>query len=55
MSTLDDNAKEIPQEVAQEDTETASPEEEIKQPGGGSGGPVILFFMLGLAASLISG
>jgi len=55
MSTLADTAKEIPEEVAGEAGKTASPEIENKGQDSGSGGPVVLFFMLGLAASLILG
>ena len=46
MTTLDDNAKDIAKEVADK-TE--------KGQDNGSGGPVILFFILGLAASMILG
>ena len=55
MSTSDDNAKQISPEAAGEDAKAPSSEIKNKEQGNGSGGPVILFFILGLAVSLILG
>lgn len=51
MSASDDKAK----EVSTEAVESSSPKTDIKDPGDGSGGFTILFFIIGLAASLIVG
>ena len=47
MSTSDDQTKEV--------TETTSPAEEEISEENGSGGFIILFFIIGLVASLIVG
>jgi len=52
MSTIDDHANETTEEAATNDVAAASP---AKEQDNGAGGPIILFFMLGLAASLILG
>jgi len=52
MSTIDDSAKEITKEAAAEDTAAALNE---KEQYNGPTGSIILFFILGLAASLILG
>ena len=55
MSTLDENAKEISEDAAGEATETPSPEMDIEEQDNGSSGLIILFFIIGLIASLIVG
>ena len=55
MSTLDDNAKEISEDAVSEKATTQSPAKNIKEQDNGSGGPIILFFIIGLLASLIVG
>ncbi len=55
MSTLDENAKEISEDAAGEAAATPSPEMDIEEQDNGSSGPIILFFIIGLIASLIVG
>jgi hypothetical protein len=55
MSTLDDNAKTIDDNADGEEVTTSSSEINIKEQDNGAGGPVILFFIVGLFASLIVG
>ncbi len=55
MSTSDDNAKQISPEAAGEDAKASTSKVKNKEQGNGSAGPVTLFFMLGLAVSLILG
>jgi hypothetical protein len=54
MSTPDDKTNAVSTDETGEATETASLEREKNQDNG-AGGPIILFFILGLAASLILG
>jgi len=55
MSALDNNAKEIAEDAGGEGVATSSPEINQKEQDNRSAGPVILFFILGLFASLILG
>jgi len=55
MSTSGEHSKEISPEAASEIVTASSPEIGDQKQGNGSGGFVILFFILGLAASLILG
>lgn len=55
MSALDDNAKEIAEDAGGEEIATSSPEINTKEQDNGAGGPIILFFIIGLFASLILG
>jgi len=55
MSTSDDNVRQISPEAAGDDAAAPSSEIKNKEQGNGSGGPVTLFFILGLAVSLILG
>ncbi len=55
MSTLDDHAKEIPEDTAGGADAAQSPETKMEKQDNGPGGPIILFFILGLFASLIVG
>ncbi len=55
MSTSDDNAKQISPEAAGDDAAASSSEIKNKEQDSGSGGPATLFFILGLAVSLILG
>ena len=55
MSTLDDHSKEIPEDTAGGTKAAQSPEAKMKKQDNGPGGPIILFFILGLFASLIVG
>jgi len=51
MSTPNDKAQAVSEEV----TEAAIPEKDAKGQGNGATGPIILFFMIGLAVSMILG
>ena len=55
MSTLDDHAKEISEDTAGGADAAQSPEANMEKQDNGPGGPIILFFILGLFASLILG
>jgi hypothetical protein len=55
MSALDDNAKEIAEDTGGEGDATSSPEINTKKQDNRSAGPVILFFIIGLFASLSLG
>lgn len=55
MSTLDENTKEISEDAAGEAAATPSPEMDIEEQDNGSSGPIILFFIIGIIASLIVG
>lgn len=55
MSTLDEKTKEVSAEAASEAAETSSQKIEKKGQESESGGFIILFFIIGLAASLIVG
>ena len=55
MSTLDDHAKGISEDTAGEATAEQSPKAKMDEQDNGPGGPIILFFILGLFASLIVG
>ncbi|MBW2603084.1 MAG: cytochrome c3 family protein [Deltaproteobacteria bacterium] len=55
MSTLDDQAKEISEDTAGDAAATQSPEAKMDEQVNGPGGPIILFFILGLFVSLIMG
>jgi len=55
MSTLDDHAKEISEDTADGAAAAQSPEAKMEKQDNGPGGPIILFFILGLFASLIVG
>ena len=55
MSTLDDHAKEISEDTAGGTDALQSPETKMEKQDNGPGGPIILFFILGLLASLIMG
>ncbi|MGD8547997.1 MAG: cytochrome c3 family protein [Desulfobacterales bacterium] len=55
MSALDDNAKEIAEDAGGEGDATSSPEINTKKQDNRSAGPVILFFIIGLFASIILG
>jgi hypothetical protein len=55
MGTQNDQEKEVSAESTSDGVTTSSPENEIKNEGSGTGGPILLFFIIGLAASLILG
>ncbi len=55
MSTLDDHAKEISENTAGGADAAKSDETKNKKQDNGPGGPIILFFILGMFASLIVG
>lgn len=55
MSKLDDRAKEIPEDTAGEAATAQSSEVKMKKQDNGPGGAIILFFILGLFASLVVG
>jgi hypothetical protein len=55
MSTLDDHGKEISEDTADGAATSQSDEAKMKKQDNGPGGPIILFFILGLFASLILG
>ncbi|MGA9178224.1 MAG: menaquinone reductase multiheme cytochrome c subunit QrcA [Desulfobacterales bacterium] len=55
MSTLDDHAKEISEDTAGGSTSEQSDEAKMDKQDNGPGGPIILFFILGLLASLVLG
>jgi hypothetical protein len=55
MSTLDDHAKEISEDTAGGSTSEQSDDTKMEKQDNGPGGPIILFFILGLLASLVLG
>jgi hypothetical protein len=55
MSTLDDHAKESSENTAGGSTSEPSDEAKMEKQDNGPGGPIILFFILGLFASLVLG
>ena len=55
MSTAEDNSKEVSEDTAENAEETASSKKVADKPDDGFGGPVILFFLIGLVASLVAG
>ncbi len=55
MSTLDDHTKEISEDTSGGAASAKSPDAKMEKQDNGPGGPIILFFILGLFASLILG
>jgi len=55
MSALDKNAREIAEDAGGESVLPSSPEVDAKKQDNRSSGPVILFFIIGLFASLVLG
>ncbi|MFC1829399.1 menaquinone reductase multiheme cytochrome c subunit QrcA [Thermodesulfobacteriota bacterium] len=55
MSTTDDKTRTDSEEAAGETTETSDPKSDAKGQDNGAAGPIILFFMVGLAVSMILG
>ena len=54
MST-EDKAKEVSAEAQNQESITPPTDPEHIEPGQGAGGPITLFFILGLVASLVLG